>query len=158
MRTATIDVFRFEELSESAKNRARDWFRSGFEYSWMDENLRSIRRFCDDFNVTLLDWSIGTMRAPSYTTNASNENFRGLKLREFDRNYMPTGYCLDCSLWVTFYDTFKKTGDAKNAFDLAVWQGFLDWQKDMEYQESDECIDENIISNEYEFTVDGKIY
>ena len=158
MRQETIDIFRFEELSEDAKEKARQWYRQGMEYHWMDESRESIERFCEEFGVTLRDWEVSTWRPFHYSTDAENRHFRGRKLREFSRDYMPTGYCLDCSMWVTFYDEFKRTGDAKHAFNLAIYQGFRDWCNDMVSQETDEYIDENITANEYEFTEDGERY
>lgn len=158
MRQETIQIFRFEELSEDAKEKARQWYRGIAEYHWMDESRESIERFCEEFGIKLRDWEVSTYRPFNYSTNAENRHFRGRKLREFSRDYMPTGYCLDCSLWITFYDEFKRTGDAKAAFDLALYQGFRDWCNDLEAQEGDEYIDDHIIANGYEFTEDGERY
>lgn len=37
MRTMTVKVYRFDELSEDAKEKARDWWREGgLEYEWWD--------------------------------------------------------------------------------------------------------------------------
>ena len=159
MRQETIirTLYRFEELNEDAKEKAREWFRTDFDFSWSDESLESIKTFCAAFDVTLRDWSVGPYQHNFYKTNATPENFRGRKLRDFNRDHMPTGYCLDCDLWQTFYDEFKKTGDAKHAFEKALNAGFKAWRDDMEYQLSDEAIDETIIMNEYEFTENGKI-
>jgi hypothetical protein len=71
---------------------------------------------------------------------------------------MPTGYCLDCDLWMTFYDEFKATSSAKKAFDKALWAGFIGWRNDMESQLEDDYIDEHMMMNEYEFTEDGDIH
>ena len=70
---------------------------------------------------------------------------------------MPTGYCGDCDLWQTFYDEFKRTGDAKYAFEQAVDAGFTGWQKDWEAAYGDEALDDFILAlaNVYEFTEDG---
>ncbi len=157
MRTETITIYQFKELpTEEAKEKAREWWRNGIDFSWDSESISSIKAFCEAFGVNLSNWSVGPYSNPEYTTDATNEHFRGRRLREFDRYAMPTGYCLDCSLWTTFYDEFKRTGDARGAFDSALWAGFKAWQDDMEYQLSDECIDEMLEINEYEFTEDGE--
>lgn len=155
MRTIELTIYKFHELSEPAKERARDWFRENHETAWGDESLESIKRFCSEFGARLTDWSIGAYAPINYTVKTDNSNFRGRKLRDFSRDFMPTGYCLDCSLWMTFYDVFKRTGDAKAAFDAAVWQGFTDWKNDIEHQYSDEYAEEWIEANDCEFNENG---
>ena len=38
----------------------------------------------------------------------------------------------------------------------SVSEGISGWEKDRQWQLSDECVSENIIANEYEFTKEGK--
>lgn len=158
METIQIDVFAFDELTDEAKEVAREWWRRDIDFAWCDESLQSIREFCDHFKVTLKEWGVGPCMCPSYTTNAENRHFRGLRLSQVDRDAMPTGYCLDATLWITFYDEFKRTGDAKGAFDAALWEAFKAWRNDMEWQLSDECVDELLIVNGYRFEESGKFW
>lgn len=155
MRTIEKTVYLFDELSDKAKDRAREWWRDGMDFAWQSESRQSIEAFCSHFGVNLRRWSVGPHYPLEYSHDAENHHFRGMRLRDFNRDNMPTGYCLDCDLWMTFYDRFKATGDAKAAFDDAVYAGFLAWQKDMEHQLSDECVDEMLIANEYEFDEEG---
>lgn len=157
MRTIEKTIYQFEELSESAKENARSWYRNGMEWFWCEESIASIKAFCDAFNVTLRDYSVDSCMF-DYSADFSNENFRGVKLRDAMkwRNETPTGYCLDCTLWITFADEFKRHGNAMAAFDAALYAGFRAWRDDLEYQESDDCIDENIAINEYEFDENGR--
>ena len=157
MRTETITIYKFDELpTERAKERARDWWREGMDFPWGDESRESIQAFCEHFGVTLKSWSVGPYAPFDFSTNAEQSHFRGRRLRDFNRDHMPTGYCLDCTLWMTFYDVFKRTGDAKQAFNDALWEGFKDWRNDMESQMEDEHIDEMLTINEYEFTEEGE--
>lgn len=158
MRTETIEIFKFNELNDKAKERARDWYRNGLDFAWSDESLDSIKAFCEHFGARLTGWSVGAYSPYSFDVDAPASLFRGLKLRDVNRDAMPTGYCLDCALWFTFYDTFKATGCASKAFEAALDQAFKDWRADMEWQLSDECVDETIEANEYEFTEDGRIH
>ena len=147
------------ELSEDAKEKAREWWKSDCDpIAWSDESIGSIKTFCEHFGVRLKDWEIGPYACPSYSTDAENRNFRGLRLSQLDRDAMPTGYCLDAALWITFYDHFKKTGDAKGAFDAALWEAFKEWRDDIEWQLSDECVDDLLMANEYRFTESGKFW
>ena len=157
MRTVKTKVYTFDELSDEAKERARDYIKtSDFDiFGWSEDWKASINAFVDHFGADLRDWQIGPWSPISYEVVAANSNFRGLKLRGFDRDHMPTGYCCDCNLWQTFYDEFKRTGDAKHAFEQAVHAGFTGWQKDWEAAYDDEALDDFIIGNGYEFTEDG---
>lgn len=159
MRTEQVTIYKFEELpTGAAKERARDWWRGLGETFWADESLESIQAFCEHFGVTLKTWEVSAYSSPYFSTNAENQHFRGLKLRDFRPDHSPTGYCLDWDLWSTFFHEFKRTGDAKAAFDAALWEGFKSWRNDLEHQCSDEYIDEHLTINEYEFTEDGRIH
>jgi hypothetical protein len=161
MRTETITLYNFDELptdaaKERAREKGRDWISN--DPSWIDESRQSIEAFCDHFGVKLIDWSIGAYCTIDYSTNAENHHFRGRKLSQFNRDHMPTGYCLDCDLWMTFFDEFKRTGNAKAAFNDALYAGFKAWVDDLENQLEDEQIDEFLMINEYEFDEDGKLH
>jgi hypothetical protein len=156
MRQEIVNLYQFDELpTERAKERARDWHRANIDFSWGDESRESIETFCKHFGVTLKTWSIGPCSPLDFSTDAENKHFRGLRLRDFNRDNMPTGYCLDCTLWMTFYDKFKESGDAKQSFETALYEGFKDWRSDMEAQMEDDYIDEFLTINEYEFDETG---
>ena len=157
MRVLTVEAFRFQDLEDEAKERAREWYRDGLDYPWFSESIDSIRAFAKHFGVSLMDWEIGGGR--NYIkTDATNANFRGVRLDSINRDYMPTGYCLDADLWEAFYDEFKKTGDAKHAFEQALEAALCAVQRDIEYHYSDEAVDESLRINEYEFNSNGSIF
>ena len=158
MKTVCIDVFTFDELpTEKAKEKARDWWRNLYlPFAWSGESLKSITVFCDEFGVKLTDYYVCPFERPTFSTSVENAHFRGRQLKEFKRDNMPTGYVLDCTLWETFYDAFKASGNAKGAFDSAICAGFAEWREDMESQTTDSYIDDCLTANEYEFTEAGK--
>ena len=158
MRTEQVTIYTFDELNDVAKDKAREWYRQGLEYPWFDESMNSIKCFCDEFGVSIKDYSIGAFSHSYIETDVENSNFRGLKLKNVKRDNMPTGYCLDCALWQTFYDEFKRTGDALHAFNDAIDNARREIVADIEYQYTDESVDEMLIINEYEFTENGSIY
>ena len=48
MRVEEIKVMQYEELSDSAKESAKDWYRSvDTSYNWWDDALASIKAFAD---------------------------------------------------------------------------------------------------------------
>lgn len=158
MRTETINIYTLDELSEAAKAKAIEHYRNTdtepFHYN--DENLTSIRGFCDRFRVQIKNYQISPYEKSWVYTNAEPVFFRGVKLRDFTGDECPTGYCLDYTLYEEFYRVFEKTGDAFQAFRAAIDEAVKLWRTDMEYQLSDEYIAEHMMANEYEFTQDGK--
>lgn len=158
MRIVEEKIYQFTELDDSAKERAREWWTEGLEYHWWKDSMDSIKTFCNHFDIKIKDYQIGAF-SPSYLdTDAENHAFRGLKLKDFKRDHNPTGYILDCTLWETFYDTWKETSDPLEAFNQAIDKAVKDIQSDIEYQYSDEAVDEMLIINEYEFTENGTRY
>ena len=157
MRQETINIYQFEELSDKAKEKAVQWFSQGNAYFFIEDSLDSIETFCKAFGVKLKDYEVDSWRY-SFKTDATNDSFRGLKLSDVKRDATLTGYYTDYTLSETFYDTFKATGDAKQAFNDALDKAFYEIQKEMEYQDSTEYAIQMIVANEYEFTADGSIY
>lgn len=158
MRNQTIAIYTFYELSDDAKEVAREWYRSGADYPWIDDAMKSIYEFCDYFGICIKDYSICGCSYSYITTDATNAAFRCLKLKSINRDNNPTGYCLDCTLWYEFYDTFKLNGDSLGAFNDAIDKAVSEIVRDIEWYQSDEAIDEMLTINEYEFTENGKIY
>ena len=56
MEIVEVSVYKFEELSDSAKDTARAWFREGNDYPWWDDSLGSIKAFCKEFGVEIKDY------------------------------------------------------------------------------------------------------
>ena len=158
MRTEEIVVLKYDELGDSAKETAKNWFKEVVDYPWFDDGMTSIKVFSKHFGITVVNYEIGAFSYSWVKTNADKSHFRGLKLKDIDRDHNPTGYCVDWDLWNTFYDTWKITGDPLKAFHDAIECAVTDIQKDWEYQYSDEAVEEMLIINEYEFTEDGKRY
>lgn len=157
MEVVELQIFQFHELDEQAKDKAREWHRSNIDYPWYDEAKDSLKAFCDHFRVTVRDWALGDMRG-YVKTDAEQRHFRGIKLSEQDRDAMPTGLWLDCDLFMHFYDEFKRTGDAKAAFDDALHNFVKAVANDVEYFYSKESVDEHIETNMWTFTKEGNYY
>lgn len=157
MRIISKTVYTFDELTESGKDRARDWWRSVSSDSWSEESRESIEAFCNKFGIRLRNWSISAYDGFSYRlSDFDNATFRGVRLSQFTREDYPTGYCLDADISVAFFDTFKATGDAKRAFKVAIEAGFSEWLQDLIFQQTDEYVDEHIMANAYEFDEMGR--
>jgi hypothetical protein len=159
MEIIEVEIYGFEELDDDAKEKAREWWRQDLDYPWFSESMDSIKAFAQHFGVTVMDWSLGSGSGRDYIkTDATNSNFRGVRLADIDRDQMPTGYCLDCELWHEFHDQFKRTGDAKYSFEQALEAAIIAVQRDIDYQYSDESVDECLTINDYKFTKEGRIW
>jgi len=156
MQIIETTVFTFEELNERAKEKARDWWRGVEEFPWFDEYKDSITAFCDKFNVRILNYYLSADYRACIETDSMPSHFRGIKLKDIDRNEMLTGFCADCDLMISFYDTFKQTGNAYHAFETALDCLLVALRKDIESTYEDEYIDEMLIVNGYTFTEDGR--
>ena len=158
METVEIVIYSFDELSDDAKHKALEIHRQNMFFDWWDESRESVITFCDFFGVKLLNYQVGPYEPINFNTDASNGNFRGLKLKNINPEYMPTGYCLDNDLWMTFYEEFKRTGNAKEAFNDALYAGFKAWRADLEDQLSDDYIADFFDANGFQFTAEGNFW
>lgn len=127
MRTKTIQLYQFTELDDTAKERARQWYREGaLDYDWWEY---------------LYDDAKGV----------------GLDITEFD---LDRSKHVNGKLTMTVEDSIaailKEHGKACETYRMAQ-----QFQKGLNLLEkdgllSDECVDESIVANEYEFTETGK--
>jgi len=157
MQVIEIQIYQFHELDDDAKEKAREWYRTNIEYPWFEEDKQCLDAFCNHFGVKVKDYSIGDSSG-FVRTNATNEHFRGVKLSEQERDVMPTGLWLDCELFAHFYDEFKRTGNAKGAFEDALYNFTRAVRDDVESYYWGEGVDETIEANEWTFTKEGKFY
>jgi len=156
MRTIETTIYTFDELSDEAKENAIKQHRQCIEYPWYSECVDSLTAFCDSFNVRVIDYTLSDCYRASISTDATPAHFRGLKLSSVNRESMLTGFCFDCDLQYSFYDEFKKTGDAFYAFNDALQTFLISVKRDIEWHYSDEAITEYLEINNYEFTEEGE--
>ena len=164
MRTETIEIYKFNELSEEAKEKAhQNFLNSEREYFWIDENLESLKKGLEYFDFNLSDWSINYHCATNaYLKIESNhydnqEELSGIRLWKFLQDYIHgyrtnslkyphkngllegncpfTGYCAD----ENFLDPIRK---------------FIEKPTDKTFQElMEECAYEvmNVIELDYDY-------
>jgi hypothetical protein len=158
MRTETINLYQIHELDDKAKAKALEWLREAYDYPWFDEALNSIQAFCDVFKVIIQRYEFNPCGYSYVDTDAQNHHFRGFTLKDAlkltDSSF--TGYCLDYDLTQFFYDSFKVSGDAKEAFEDALKGACKAIDRDIEWGFSDEALIEWSEGNEFEFLESGK--
>ena len=172
MKTIETTVYEFAELSDSAKDRARDWWRNAqTEYSWAGEAMASIKALAAHFSGKMSDWQIDWFNSSRSSASFSMPEMeageiesRMVDLGGFDSKTLRgqgdcklTGYCADENA----IDGFRKAWhagerDLEKLMDAAFDSWLADAQADAQWQMKDEQADESITANGYTFTADGK--
>lgn len=156
MRSITMQAYFFNELSDEAQEKARDWAREGYEYFWFDEAMASFTGFVRYFGGRITNYQIDdSYRGSFIRTDLDASAMRGIKLKSLPATHEPTGYCLDFTLWDAFIKSFKASGSAWLAFNEALEAGISEVLSDIRYSLSDEALNEHILMNDYEFHEDG---
>ena len=154
MKVLTINTYRFDELSDNAKDEAREWYREGQEIVWGDEWIESLNVFCKHFDVKLNNWSYSLYDCPTIDYTVSNPDELFENTVDLSGNCPFTGYCGDESL----LDPLRKDTEGKDrqtVIDECIDSWVDDLYSDIKHQLSDEYIDENIVINEYDFDING---
>lgn len=174
-RTITREVFTFSELSETAKETARDWYRTDLEYHWAGENMDSLKKWANWMNVVITDYSLGgsdNRNNVRWHLNIEDKiaDLRGVRLWKFFTNQFPlpdlsgncpfTGYCFDETLLDVIRDFMARPWDAtyRDLIRESIDKYVHDYAADVDYTYENEAVDEAIEANGYEFYEDGSNY
>lgn len=184
-RVIETTVYSFDELSDSAKESARDNFRNdGDLWGWQSEWWNSAEAFSKIAPIRItsadidraqvdIEWT-GPDYALRYDHSDEIAELSGLRAWKWlqNNNWFKwaanekqgactlTGYCGDCSFADTFAQYEKNplsVPDLKQVFYESAQSWVFDARKDCEYAYSDEAIDQMIECNEYEFTESGEL-
>jgi hypothetical protein len=172
MRKETIEFtyYKFDELSDSAKEKARDWYRDGaLDYEWWDctyEDAKTIGLEITGFDLDQRSYVKATFIASAEETAHKIEKEHGEKCETF----------IDAKAYLVQRDALvdaaekDENGDLLDEYGLDNALDEIDTEflrtlcedyrimlrSEMEYLLSDESVDETIQCNEYEFTIDGR--
>ncbi len=170
MKTIETKVFTFDELSEKAKEKARDWFReaSSSDEWWEStyEDASHIGLKIKGFDIDRGSYVKGEFVAGALECAHKIEKEHGEHCETFKT---AAAFLVDRDKIVD--DAPKdEDGDVENNYDLdqaldeceaeflkAICEDYrLMLTREYEFQNSDETVDENILANEYTFTETGK--
>lgn len=160
MKTITVNIFTFDELSEPAKENARGWYRAIDSDQWAWETTKE-----DAENIGL--------KIISLEDHKGNEGeFIGTAVDTCEKIITDHGPSCDTHKTAMHYrDSLKRLSEKyddsiedEENYNNHVHEFLHDLledyramiNKEIEYQNSNEYVDENIIANEYTFTDDGK--
>ena len=85
MRTIEVTVYKFDELSEKAKNKALSAHCENIDYPWSSENEQTLNSFADIMPVKVKNWSYGGRGEGVYFdfTDTNLEELKGNRLRTY---------------------------------------------------------------------------
>lgn len=160
MKTITLNIFDFDELSESAKERAREWYRDGaLDYEWWDsiyEDAKSIGLKLTGFDLDRNRHATGKFTESAYVVANAIKATHGASCET----------CKTASQYLADYsklphesdETYdEKREDLDGEFLKSLLEDYsIILQKEYEYILSDESVDETIRANGYTFNENGK--
>ena len=130
MRTVETKVYLFKELSDTAKQKAIEWYRNGQEFHWSSECIQALEKALEHFNVTLKDYSIDWDNINGCYTSIEFqqddafgdgiENLCGVRLWKYLQKNHSTYFC-------KYNKKYKPTLDGNCPFTGWCWdESFLD--------------------------------
>jgi hypothetical protein len=174
MKTKTIELYEFDELSETAKERAKQEHAEIFSYAWGKDALESLKKLAEHFEGKLTDYEIDWFNS-SYSS-AKFDMPDWMSLEEFntklkslgsynketlkgDGDCVLTGYCADEDAIDGLRLAHKEnpTADLNNLMQSAFKSWLKACQDDCKSQYSDDEFSEMCEANGYTFTINGKM-
>lgn len=162
------EIYKFEELTGRAKERARDWYRQGaLDYEWWESVYEDASNV--GLKITGFDISRGADAEGKFTSNAvdvasSIVKDHGDKTETYKdaRDFLKDWEKKEKAYYAADEDNedFEGSEEAEELekeFLNTLLQDYAQiLQKEYEYLMSDEQVDEMITANDYEFDVDGR--
>lgn len=178
MRTETItkEIFEFDELDDSAKQRAREWWTAGGDHWQSDEWWQSAQNWAEiaPISIESADYDRGHVEC-TWSADCEIESLSGLRAwkwlqnngwfdwaeREAPGACTLTGFCGDAPFadpLVQYSKTPLRVPDLKQVFYECAQAWVFEARSDLLSSYEEETIDDNIRLNEYEFNADGTVY
>jgi hypothetical protein len=159
MRTITIKVYEYNELTDKAKARARDWYLEGvFDYGWWEniyEDAANVGIKITSFDSYHAEGSIITS-APEVIEDIRANHGKTCNTYKIATIHEPIFQELEASRDKddeTFEDRFIVAEANFLREILAAYHKILDDEEN--YMQSNEYLEAGILGNEYEFDVSG---
>lgn len=168
MKTITINLFEFSELSDSAKEKARQWYREGaLDYEWWDgvyEDAKRIGLEIDSFDLDRNRHANGSFS--KYAEHCARmimqehgdqcETFKTAQAFLLERAEIEAKHSDPDSCNGLTYEGDEALEQCDSEFLRSILEDYsIMLQKEYEYLLSDESVDESIIANGYTFTESG---
>ena len=173
MKTVEIKVYRFNELSDEAKEKAKQKHAELFGYAWQDEAIASLKAMAEAFGAKLRDYEVDFFNsshsgAKFDTPELSRREIKNILagLGGYDKKTMRgngdcklTDFCMDEDALDGFRRAFE--GGESDLNEL-LQAGFKTWleaaQDDCAGQYEDGQFSDHCDANDYWFAADGSRY
>lgn len=154
MKTIATTVYEFGELSDAAKEKAREWYREGaLDYEWWDSTYEDAATI--GLKITGFDLDRNRHADGHFTTEASDVARAILKEHGKDCETFKTATAFLAEVKRLDPES-EKYEDASREFLRSLLEDYsIMLQNECEYLLGDEAVDESIRANEYTFTADG---
>lgn len=166
MRYDSVPVYKFEELDDSAKERAKNAYAANIGYAWSSEAMASLTALTEKLGGRMTNWQIDWFEA-SY----SSAEFDMPELDEADLQAIVdflgpgkgdcvlTGYCADEDAIDGLRAAYLKgERDPQKLMQAAFRTWLKAAQSDCAAQYTDEAFGEHCEANGYEFYGNGSFY
>lgn len=147
-RQETITIYKFDELGARAKERARDWYRRASEGDeWWEsvyEDARNVGLEIKSFDLERRQIDLSLVKPHYEVSNLiTREHGVGTDTWKSAVRYTKVGH--------------RDEDQRRRRFEKDLANDYLNLlQKELDYQSSDECVDESILANDYEFYASGE--
>ncbi len=173
MKTVEIKVYRFDELSDEAKEKAKYDYKSVWGYAWADEAIASLKAMAEAFGAKLRDYEVDFFNSSHSGAKFDAPNLSRCEIKKILAglgSYDPktlqghgdcklTGFCMDEDALDGFRRAFE--GGESDLNEL-LQAGFKTWlkaaQDDCEGQYEDGQFSDHCDANDYWFEADGSRY
>ena len=159
MKTKTINIYQYSELSEQAKQKAMQWYLEGMDSSFCWENTQydasEIGLIIESLNDHRPNKGYFAVSATECATKIMKNHGEACETFKSANEYME-------KLLFASRDTENEGyEDLCEELEKEFLQSLLEdyrimLNRDIEYQQSEACIAENIEANEYEFLESGE--
>jgi hypothetical protein len=170
MREHIIKVYQYSELSEEAKEKALEWYRSTDPSEFArQECWDSAQKFAKCFGINLQEMNcLQHYVDADYPELGEVGDFDVETVGEYLKRHAPnldgncpfTGVCYDETYLDKIRENLENTSqdndELKSVLESCLFDGLKAMNQEIEYRESREIMEEEIIANEYEFTENGK--
>lgn len=181
----TIKIYQFDELSEKAQEKAiQDYIDSEREYSWMDDNIESIKQGLTHFGFSMgnryrIEYAsanrsyvpieghddevreLSGVRLWKYLTNNHLDYWCKYEKKRkplLEGNCPFTGYCVDENFLDPIRNFMKKPTDISfiELMEECVYEGLKAIEVDFDYQNSEEYATEELQNRGSDYFEDGR--
>lgn len=176
MKRIILELYQLSELEGQSQKVAIQTVKERFyTYTWERQNQESLDAFVQE--ITQKGYPLFQFLPPAFLYDKIHKAekgvydnyFSGYRLEHFKRDYMPTGYHMDCVLWETFYDglesywgAYKDNGipaeHVKGYFENALAAFIKACKEDEAACEADSEIIMYADSNDHWFFKDGSYF